>query len=377
MIRLNEKKDCCGCSACVSVCPKSCIAMQEDDEGFLYPVLDINACIDCDLCQKVCPVINQADNRMPLKTYAAKNQNEAIREQSSSGGIFTLLAEQTIAQGGMVFGAEFDKKWEVRHVAAKSQAELAAFRGSKYLQSRIENTYSQAETLLKEGKEVLFSGTPCQIAGLKGYLRKEYKNLLTVDFVCHGVPSPAVWREYLKCILKEKKKTVGDISEICFRNKESGWKNYSITISPSGIANQLFSKNLFMRGFLHDLYLRPSCYDCPAKKFKSGSDITLGDYWGIQQILPLFDDDKGVSLIMTNTHKGETVWQSLKTEQHETTYHDALKNNPPIEKSASLKFERTVFYRNFAKENLQVIINRLTNGSVMARIIRKVQNLLN
>ena len=381
MIRLNYKKECCGCYACASVCPKGCIEMREDNEGFRYPVIDVGVCINCSLCEKVCPVINQNKERTPLKTYAAKNQDEAIRKQSSSGGIFTLLAKQTIARGGTVFGAGFDKKWEVCHASAQTLTELTAFRGSKYLQSRVEDTYCQAEALLKRGTEVLFSGTPCQIAGLKGYLRKEYENLLTVDFVCHGVPSPAVWREYLKVLLANTKEPPERIGEIRFRNKKSGWKNYSLTISSAkaknspSIISQPYNKNLFMRGFLKDIYLRPSCHACPAKKFKSGSDTTLGDYWGIQHVLPEFDDEKGVSLIMTNTPKGEGRYLSLKAEQHETTYGEALKNNPSIEKSAPLKFERTVFYRNFAQEDLLNLINRLTKNSFPARIRRKLQNL--
>ena len=377
MISINDKKDCCGCHACTSKCPQSCIEMQEDDEGFLYPVININACTNCGLCEKVCPVINQNNERKPLKTYAAKNENETIREQSSSGGIFTLLAEQTIAKGGVVFGAEFDEKWEVCHTLAKSLNELAALRGSKYLQSRIESTYCQAETLLKEGIEVLFSGTPCQIAGLKSYLRNEYKNLLTTDFVCHGVPSPAVWRKYLKAVTTNKVETLNKIGNIRFRDKKTGWKNYSLTITPSTanshpFISQPYNKNLFMKGFLSDIYLRPSCYSCPAKKFKSGSDITLGDYWGIQHVLPGFDDNKGVSLIMTNTPKGEESYLSLKANQHETTYNEALKNNPAIEKSTPLKFERITFYRNFAKENLSDLINRLTTDSFTVRVKRKI-----
>lgn len=192
MIEIKDKKDCCGCSACVQKCPKQCISLKEDNEGFLYPEVDKSMCINCGLCEKVCPVLHQGESRKPLKVYAAKNQDEEIRRQSSSGGIFTLLAEKTIQDGGVVFGARFDEHWEVKHDYTETIEGLAAFRGSKYVQSRMEDNYRKAEMFLKQGRKVLFSGTPCQVAGLKRFLRKYYGNLLTIDMVCHGVPSPLV-----------------------------------------------------------------------------------------------------------------------------------------------------------------------------------------
>lgn len=322
MIEIEEKKNCCGCNACVQVCPKQCISMKEDREGFLYPEVNQDICVDCHLCERVCPVLNQGKERKPLKVYAAKNKDEEIRRQSSSGGIFTLLAEQVIDEGGVVFGARFNENWEVVHSYTETKDGLAAFRGSKYVQSRIGDNYKKAESFLKSGRKVLFSGTPCQIAGLKLYLRKEYENLQTVDFICHGVPSPGVWREYLKeeiarqCdgknsvlshpIEKEKIR----IKHISFRNKKLGWKKYSFALTlsvPDGhgaentvLLSEPLNKNLFLRGFLADLYLRPSCYACPAKCLKSGSDVTIGDFWGIERVMPEMDDDKGVSVVMVN-----------------------------------------------------------------------------
>ena len=197
MIDIKEKNNCCGCSACVQICPKQCISMAADNEGFLYPQVNSAICIDCGLCEKVCPVINQSAPREPLVVYAAKNNNEDIRLKSSSGGIFTLLAEKVIEEGGVVFGAKFDADWNVVHDYTETIEGLAAFRGSKYVQSIIGDNFKTAKQFLNNGRKVLFSGTPCQIAGLKKYLRKEYDNLLTVDVVCHGVPSPMVWRDYL------------------------------------------------------------------------------------------------------------------------------------------------------------------------------------
>ncbi len=185
MINLAKKEDCCGCNACAQRCPKSCITMQADSEGFLYPQINAQLCNNCGLCEKVCPVINQGNCRKPLKVYAAINKNEYIRIASSSGGVFSALAQKTLSNGGVVFGAAFNKEWGVEHIYIDSTEELKELRGSKYVQSNIGNTYKEAEKFLKQGREVLFSGTPCQIAALKLYLRKEYNNLTTIDIVCH------------------------------------------------------------------------------------------------------------------------------------------------------------------------------------------------
>lgn len=323
MIKIDSKEKCCGCWACVQRCPKHCITMVEDDEGFLYPKVDSSLCIDCSLCEKVCPVINQGEPRIPDVVYAAKNLNEEIRMASSSGGIFTLLAEEVIAKGGVVFGARFNEEWDVVHDYTETIEGLSAFRGSKYVQSRVGKCYSQVEEFLKKGRKVLFSGTPCQIAGLKRFLRKEYDNLLTVDFICHGVPSPGIWREYLKEETTRQcggKNTVlshpvlngrdARIESISFRNKSLGWKKFSFALTfsvsdghgekNSVLLSEPLNKNIFLRGFLADLYLRPSCYACPSKSFKSGSDITIGDFWGVQHVMPEIDDDKGVSVVMVN-----------------------------------------------------------------------------
>ena len=240
MIDIKEKNNCCGCSACVQICPKQCISMAADNEGFLYPQVNSAICIDCGLCEKVCLVINQSAPREPLVVYAAKNNNEDIRLKSSSGGIFTLLAEKVIEEGGVVFGAKFDADWNVIHDYTETIEGLAAFRGSKYVQSIIGDNFKTAKQFLNNGRKVLFSGTPCQIAGLKKYLRKEYDNLLTVDVVCHGVPSPMVWRDYLdykrakraagKNTVSSSLKELPVITGISFRDKTKGWKKYGFRI---------------------------------------------------------------------------------------------------------------------------------------------------
>lgn len=336
MISITQKQDCCGCNACAQICPKQCITMQEDNEGFLYPRVDTENCIDCHLCEKICPVSNHGTERKPLKVYAAINKDEEVRKQSSSGGIFTALAEQVIKQGGVVFGARFDERWQVKHDYTETMEGLAAFRGSKYVQSQIGNSYQEAERFLKAGRKVLFSGTPCQIAGLRNYLRKEYDNLLTVDFICHGVPSPMVWRRYLKEEVArqcDRKNSVSAhpiheedvlVEGISFRDKTMGWKKYSFaltlsTTNGSGDKIQFCScspmtKNEYLRGFMSNVYLRPSCYSCAFKCLKSKSDITLGDFWNIRLYNKHLDDNQGLSLMLLNNSRGLCLANAIRSE---------------------------------------------------------------
>ena len=336
MISITRKQDCCGCNACAQICPKQCITMQEDNEGFLYPRVDTENCIDCHLCEKICPVSNHGTERKPLKVYAAINKDEEVRKQSSSGGIFTALAEQVIKQGGVVFGARFDERWQVKHDYTETMEGLAAFRGSKYVQSQIGNSYQEAERFLKAGRKVLFSGTPCQIAGLRNYLRKEYDNLLTVDFICHGVPSPMVWRRYLKeevarqCDRKNSVLTHPIHEEdvlvegISFRDKTMGWKKFSFALTLSttnGSGDKIqfrscypMTKNEYLRGFMSNVYLRPSCYSCAFKCLKSKSDITLGDFWNIRLYNKHLDDNQGLSLMLLNNSRGQCLANAIRSE---------------------------------------------------------------
>lgn len=390
MIEIVKKSDCCGCGACAQSCPKQCITMQSDEEGFLYPKINKETCIDCALCNKVCPMINQNDTHKPLKVLAAKNRDEEIRYQSSSGGIFTKLAEIVIGGGGVVFGARFDENWNVIHSWTDDLGELAAFRGSKYVQSKIGVVYIKVKDFLNHNRPVLFTGTPCQIAGLKNFLRKDYDNLLCVDIACHGVPSPLVWREYLQGELLQFKnaKTNGikvessrEIKKISFRSKSSGWKNYSFSIrfTDNKELTQIFRDNLFMQVFLKDLCIRPSCTICPAKKGKSGSDITIADYWGIDKLYPEFDDDKGVSLVLINSSKGIRMVDSFDVDYIETTYNEAFENNKALEKSIeenkyALKFWELFHNKGFHKKGIEKIIS--ITRPINVRIKFAIRNLM-
>lgn len=405
MIHLQKKSDCVGCEACVQRCPKHCITMHEDTEGFLYPQIDTEKCIDCGLCERVCPVINQGEPRKPLVAYAAKNQDESVRLNSSSGGVFSALAEYVIAQEGVVFGACIDAQGKVYHDFTESCEGIAAFRGSKYVQSRIGNAFWNVEKFLKEGRMVLFSGTPCQVAALYLFLRKGYDKLIAVDFICHGVPSPGVFRCYLSELkdkfisLDQEKKNEYKFKNILFRDKVKGWKDFSFSLEFSKdqfqyrrTFSETLKQNIFLRGFLADLYLRPSCYHCPAKKQKSGSDITIGDFWGIGRTYPQFDDDKGVSAVLINTAKGKSLWLDIinQLETKETTYQVISLGNPALERAAQCPEKRDAFFRNsdlsiasrvkrlcFTRERknqLKHYVRQILSSVGLLEFIRKIRN---
>lgn len=369
MIQINDKQNCCGCEACAQVCPKKCISMKRDAEGFLYPQANETICINCGLCEKVCPVINQYETRQPNRILAAINKDEEIRSQSSSGGIFTLLAEQTISKGGVVFGARFDEEWQVEIACAETMDQVASFRGSKYLQARVGDSYRQCKKALEDGRDVMFCGTPCQIAALRLYLHKPYEKLLTVDFICHGVPSPGVWRKYLDEVVAAGQQAIHDID---FRNKTKGWKRFSFILTikeGNGMVSILspLDKNPYMRAFLNDLILRPSCYQCPAKGGKSYSDITIADFWGVQNVNPSMDDDKGTSLVLANTEKGASAipYDSL---YYEVSTEDALKYNSAYYKATMMNPRRSDFFASFERgENLHLIIEQALRPSAKQR----------
>lgn len=415
MIEISRKEDCVGCNACVQRCPKSCISMHEDEQGFPYPKVDPSLCIDCHLCEKVCPVINQTEPRKPLQTYAAKNKDLEVRRKSSSGGIFYAIAESIINEGGVVFGAKFSADWEVVHAHAETLEGIKAFQGSKYVQSRIGQTFAQVEQFLKSGRKVMFTGTPCQIAGLKRFLRKEYDDqLLTVDVVCHGVPSPLVWRDYLHYITRPQGESAGkntdfqstlqdikirEISRISFRDKRISWEKYGFsvhTVARQGDQNSDFQstksqseeqellfetldKNLFMQGFLKDLYLRPSCYECPAKCGKSHSDLTLADFWGISTTQPDDYDHAGVSLVLANTPVGLATLQKVdgSLQINPADYAAALAGNPSIERPVRRTRWVDEFWHVYSDHGLTAIASlaRKAGPSLPYRILSRCKRL--
>lgn len=346
MITITDKHNCSGCGACASICPKHCITVLSDNEGFLYPTVEESDCIDCGLCEKVCHELHPFVERQPQKFYAAINKDEGIRLKSSSGGIFYLLAEIIISEGGVVFGARFDEQWQVVIDYAETMEDVKAFMGSKYVQARMDTAYTDAKRFLTEGRKVLFSGTPCQIAGLYHFLRKTYDNLLTVDIICHGTPSPKVWDRYLDEVVTAGRKTIKDVQ---FRNKRNGWKSFNFTMEYNKDEQTVslcshHQQNHFMRAFLRDMILRPSCYNCQAKSGRSHSDITIADFWGINTEMPEMDDDKGTGLVLVNTDKGQASLDWSKTNHIETTAEIALRYNPAYYRSVAANPKRADFF---------------------------------
>lgn len=345
MIKIENKTDCCGCSACVQRCPKQCISLHEDAEGFLYPRVDESHCIDCGLCEKVCPLLHPSSATSPVRIVAARNRDEEVRMSSSSGGVFHALAERTVGRGGVVFGAVFDAAFRVRFTYAESREAVSPMMGSKYAQAEVGTAFSDAERFLKAGREVLFVGAPCQIAGLRRFLRKDYPNLLAVDFICHGTPSPGVWRSYLK---NDVDADSTHLRSITFRDKQrSGWKRFHLLIhgvDGRPLVADPFPVNPYMRGFLQDVYLRPSCHECRCKGGTSGSDLTMGDFWGIEQCMPDFDDDKGTSLIVVSTSRGRTAFESLPLEVRPCAAEQAFSANPAYCRSVDPHPRRALFY---------------------------------
>lgn len=348
MVQIKDESSCCGCWACVQRCPRHCITMRENEKGFHYPNVNLANCVHCGLCEKVCPVINQGEERKPLDVYAAKNLDETIRKKSSSGGIFSLLAEQTIKSGGVVFGARFNESWKVVHGYVEILEGIKFFCGSKYVQSEIGESFSQAEQFLKQGREVLFTGTPCQIAGLKLFLGKEYENLLSVDVACHGVPSPKVWKDYLR--------TVGDVDkleQINFRDKSTGYKTYSVVYDFGDfVVKRRASQDVYMRGYLNNFYVRSSCFVCPAKAGKSISDITIADFWGI----PVSQDDgKGTSLVLVYTERGRNVMSGDNWVKIEESYDMAVRSNMCIVKSTKKPRLYGKFWEDYHSQGVKII----------------------
>lgn len=393
MIQIIDKKQCCGCSACSQVCPKACISLLEDVEGFLYPKVDTSRCIKCGLCEKVCPCLNQKSGTRLFKLYAGINKNEAIRRMSSSGGIFSALAEKIISEGGVVFGARFNEHWTVEHGSTEKLNGIADFRGSKYVQSKIGNAFNEVLQLLRQNRKVLFSGTPCQVAGLKLFLRKDFDNLLTVDFICHGVPSPKVWQEYLKAelsllpsrqLMRDSSLTTNVssfIENISFRDKTDSWRNYNLVIQLRPTAQTMgnpilltyrHDNNPYMKGFLTNLDLRPSCYTCPARSGKSLSDITLGDFWTESRCLNRFNDDKGTSLIIDFTTT--KIIKEIKTlELIEIDASHISEVCPGFIHSSDLNGNRTLFFQELGKKSVIKLFQRYAYPQLYQRILNFIE----
>lgn len=319
---------CCGCSACYAICPKQAIAMRVDAEGFLQPVINSALCIKCGLCEKVCPVLHPDKSRMPLSVYVAKAKDEALRLRSSSGGVFSLLAREVFKQEGIVYGAGWERpSMRVVHKSAETEDELEDLCGSKYVQSDMGNTYCQVRNQLNSGRVVLFSGCPCQIAGLKHFLEKDYDNLVCVDLICHSIGSPGVFHRFISYLTENK----GRVKSIMFREKTIAWKSFYFRVQWESGEELLvpFNQTFYALAWWSGLIARRSCFGCKFKEFRSLSDLTIGDAWGIENFAPEMDDEKGCSIVFLSENK-KLFKKIEKMEMHKVDFASAVMKNPCV-----------------------------------------------
>ncbi len=349
MIELAAKNLCSGCSACFAVCPKDAIEMCPDEHGFLHPCIDAAKCISCGLCEKICPVLHPGKPDANPTAYAARTKDLALRLASSSGGIFTELAKTVLAKGGVVFGCILEKGTvKAIHAKAESLDELAAMRGSKYVQSDLRGTLREAKAELEKDRAVLFSGTPCQIAGLHAFLGRTHDNLLTVEVICHGTPAPEVFEKFKR---EEERRANSALMTIAFRNKTYSWKRCSL-VSSFADTNEhwvdLYS-HPFMKAFLADLCLRKSCHACQSREGRSGADFTIADFWGIENVSPELDDDKGTSLVICHTEKAREIWAAVSDalDVRKVACAEAVKFNPSYHRNPLVPRRRDWFMTHY------------------------------
>lgn len=380
VILFDKKEKCCGCGACMNVCPQKAISMQEDEFGFIYPQIDTNVCIKCGACKLVCNFQYKTEENAPIQTFAACAKSEVILKKAASGGAFSVLAISILSKGGVVFGAAFDETWRVCHIGIESVEELYRLQGSKYVQSNVDTTYQQVKRLLKEGRTVLYSGTPCQIAGLYGYLGKNDKNLLTVDLICHGVPNQRMFLDYLS--------TFGTVRTFSFREKSAGWgKNGSVNTFTNGkiVKKRLWeSAQPYLYYFGNGLIQRESCYQCKYTCQHRSADITVGDYWGIEKQHPDylgkngFDTKKGISVIIANTEKGAeairgcTQYIDLK----ESAFEKAAAGNAQLIRPTVKKAQRQELLDLYSKQGWIAVAKRFDSNIGLRRYSSIVKNLL-
>ena len=368
---------CTGCSACAQICPKRSISMVADSEGFLYPQIDAFACSDCSSCYAICPVVNSINShkilRLPIRVLGAWHLDPQIRNASSSGGVFSAIANQVLSKKGVVFGAAFDDTFCLKHTFIEDLADLFKLRGSKYLQSDVNNTFMQVQSFLDCDRTVFFSGTPCQVAGLKSLLNAECANLITCDFVCAGVPSPKVfqkYRRYLEC------KYGAPTKQISFRDKSRGWKQASLCLTfqnGTTYSHRLYD-DPYGIGFGNFLYQRPSCHECIFRNFMNKGDITLGDFWGVGTRKQDLDDDRGTSLVLINSQKGFDMFKSCSDKLHfaECELDHAMIGNPRLESSPQPSSERAFFFRDIEVMPFDAIISKYMYKTLLRRVIRKL-----
>lgn len=371
--------DCSGCSACVQRCSTNCISMRQDEEGFFYPrLIDSSSCIDCRLCQVVCPA--RKEHGVPQmfdSAWMANAKDEELRKRSSSGGLFGALARAVLQAGGVVFGARYDDHFRVYHDCVDTPEELETLIGSKYSQSDLNDTFRRAEKMLKTGRMVLFTGLPCQIEGLRLFLKREYENLLMMDLFCYGVQSPMVWEYYLKSMGFADR----EIRQINMRSKRYGWKKYAMEIAFADGKEYLAqkSKDPYLRSYSSGLYVRESCHNCKYKGFPRMSDITAGDFWEVNEVFPGRDSRQGVSLVICNSERGGKWLEriSSQVEFHAVDMKKLFEMQTDYLKPCAINRNRSMFFEGVrAGEPIKALVDRCVENSSSKTMIYEIKKML-
>jgi coenzyme F420-reducing hydrogenase beta subunit len=347
-----------------------------DDEGFLQPKINDNLCVACGKCEQICPVLHPGEPREPVAVYAAKAKDDELRRISSSGGVFSLLARKILDEGGVVFGAAYEPPtFKVIHKAVFDEKGLDELRGSKYVQSEIGNTYKEAKQYLESGRQVLFSGCPCQIAGLKSFLGKDYANLLLVDVICHGVPSPKVWQIYVENV---KEKFDGEILKV-YSRREVVWGNYALSFDVAakngGSQRECETSTHYFNGFVMDIFNRKCCHSCSFRAFKSGADVTIGDYWGVVRYHPDIFDVNGVSAIILNTECGVNFFSEVTPNLNmvSSKLDSVVANNKVIFGNHKPHPKRFTFFQKIEFTEFDVLVSSLSTPPLWYRILRWIK----
>jgi coenzyme F420-reducing hydrogenase beta subunit len=376
---INNKQDCCGCTACKNICPKNAITMVEDKQGYLYPKIDDDKCINCHLCRKVCAFndknIEQKKMNLP-KVYAAKNKISSIRLTSSSGGVFVAVSDYILQKNGVIYGVKFDRNLNVYHERATTQAERDDFKGSKYIQSDLREIFLKVKEDIEREKFVLFTGTPCQIAGLKNFLggKKDTSKLYLCDIVCHGVPSQKIFNEY-KDFMQRKYKS--NIKSINFRSKRihKQIQDIRIVFDNKEEFNEIAVNDVFYRLFLDDIILRPSCYNCKFTSIYRQSDITLADYWGIEKSIPEFQDYKGISLVLVNTLKGKDVFGKISDKLIVKESNISACMQPNLKSPCSKSYKVDLFWKDYYSKGFKYVAKKYGYYGRMGNIRRELHRI--
>ena len=410
MIHISDKAKCCGCLACVNACPAQCIVPRRDREGFNYPVANPDLCINCGKCEKVCPVQNPMEPREPIQAYAARSSasttttakaanttstartantansaNAVTSARTSSGGIFPLLATKFIDEGGVVYGAAFSPDLTVEHIEVTDKEGLEKLKGSKYVQSELYSAYEEIRDYLQDNKKVMFTGTPCQIAGLKKYLGNQTEGLFTVEVACHGVPSPGLWEKYIKAFEETHRCKIKSVN---FRDKSQSWRHYDVVYEVEKTESASKERStvrvsaedeIFISLFRQDMTLRPSCYNCPARNGRSGSDITLADLWSVHKVAPHMDDDKGASLVLLNSERGKALFETLEIEEIcKVDPSEAMTENGGFATAVQMPQKREEFFKGVhsTKNLLKYMKGYVIRTPLHKKIYRKIRRTL-